>query len=290
MRLVRGYAGVLSATFMTDETPIDAGAVTVTVTDATGTIVATGAASTPSTGVYTFSMSPLTALGPLSVSWVSGTLSQTTSAEVVGSTLFALPDARASDPAFGNTAKFPTAALAAAREAVTDEFSRICGRSFIPRGNTYTTTLDNTGSVLLPDSDLTKVVSATVDGVTQTGLTIDPIGLVYGLPTKQRLTLQQVWDGSIGSGAPGPGTVVITYEYGFTEVPNDLYRAAIQRARFILASIASGIPDRATSFVATEGGSFTLATPGSGVWQTGIPDVDAVLARYTIAPKGVVVA
>jgi hypothetical protein len=290
MRLVRGYAGVLSATFMTDETPIDAGAVTVTVTNAAGVVVASGAASTPSTGIYTFPMAPLTALGPLVVSWVSATLTQTTTAEVVGSTLFALPDLRASDPAFSNTTKFPTAALAAARDAVTDEFARICGRSFIPRGNTYTVTLDNTGYVLLPDADLTKVVSASVDGVTQTGMTTDPIGLVYGLPTMQALTLQELWSGAIGSGAPGPGLCVITYEYGFTQVPNDLYRAAIQRGRFILAAIASGIPDRATSFVATEGGSFTLATPGSGVWQTGIPDVDAVLARYTIAPKGVVVA
>jgi hypothetical protein len=290
MRLIRGYSGVLSTTFMTDETPIEAGSVTVTVTNAAGTTVATGAANEPSTGVYTFALGPQTALGPLTVTWAGASLSQTTTAEVVGGLLFALPDLRASDPAFSNTAKFPTAALAAARDAVTDEFGRICGRSFIPRGNTYTTFLDNTGSVLLPDADLYKVVSATVDGVSQTGLTIDSIGVVTGLPTLQAMTLQELWNGSIGSGAPGPGLTVISYEYGWLTVPNDIYRAALQRGRFILAAIASGIPDRATSFVATEGGSFTLATPGSGVWQTGIPDVDAVLARYTIAPKGVVVA
>jgi hypothetical protein len=215
-------------------------------------------------------------------------LSQTTQVEVIGSPLFNLPDLRAADAAFSNTSKFPTAALSAARNAVTDEFARICGRSFVPRGSTYTTFLDNTGFVLLPDADVYKILSATVDGTAQTGLTLDPIGKVSGLPTMQAVTLQELWDGSIGSGAPGPGQTVVAYEYGWTYVPNDLYRAAIQRGRFILAAIASGIPDRATSFVATEGGSFTLATPGSGVWQTGIPDVDAVLARYTIAPKGVV--
>jgi hypothetical protein len=273
---------------MTDELPIDAGAVTVTVTSLAGTTVASGAAARPSTGVYTFPLPAQSALGPLTVTWAGPSLSQTTFAEVIGSPLFNLPDLRAADMAFANTAKYPTAALSAARDAVTDEFARICGRSFVPRGNTYTTNLDNTGFVLLPDADVYKLLSASVDGVAQTGLTFDPIGKVSGFPTMQAVTLQELWNGSIGSGAPGPGQVVMSYEFGWTQVPNDLYRAAIQRSRFILAASSSGIPDRATSFVATEGGSFTLATPGSGVWQTGIPDVDAVLARYTIAPKGVV--
>lgn len=275
---------------MQDETAVDAGAVSVTVTNAAGTTVASGNASTVSTGVYTFPLPAQTALGTLTVTWAGASLSQTTQSDVIGSPLFNLPDLRAADRAFADTAKFPTGALSAARDAVTDEFARICGRSFVPKGDVYTTTLDDTGFVLLPHADVTKLISVTVDGVAQdvTTLQLDPIGTVSGLPTLQAQTLQQLWSGSIGSGAPGPGVVVVTYEYGFSYVPNDLYRAAVQRARFILASIASGIPDRATSFVATEGGSFTLATPGSGVWQTGIPDVDAVLARYTIAPKGVI--
>lgn len=275
---------------MQDETAVDAGAVSVTVTNAAGTTVASGNALTASTGVYTFALSAQTALGTLTVTWAGPSLSQTTQADVIGSPLFNLPDLRAADRAFADTAKFPTGALSAARDAVTDEFARICGRSFVPKGDVYTTTLDNTGFVLLPHADVTKLISVTVDGTTQdvTTLQLDPIGTIGGLPTLQAATLSQLWNGSVGSGAPGPGVVVVTYEYGFSFVPNDLYRAAVQRARFILASIASGIPDRATSFVATEGGSFTLATPGSGVWQTGIPDVDAVLARYTIAPKGVI--
>lgn len=275
---------------MTDETAVDAGAVTVTVTNRAGTTVASGAATTGSTGVYTFPIPAQTALGTLTVTWAGASLSQTTQVDVIGSPLFNLPDLRAADKAFADTSKFPTASLSAARNAVTDEFARICGRSFVPKGDTYTTMLDNTGFLLLPHADVTKLVSVSIDGTSQdvTTLQLDPIGKVTGLPTLQTATLTQLWDGSIGSGTPGPGLTVTTYEYGFTYVPNDLYRAAVQRARFILASVASGIPDRATSFVATEGGSFTLATPGSGIWQTGIPDVDAVLARYTIAPKGVV--
>lgn len=289
MSLIKGYAQTLSAVFMLDETPIDAGVVTVTVTNASGATVSTGTASTASTGVYTYPLPPQSALGPLTVAWVGASLSQTTHEDVIGSPLFNLPDLRAADRAFADTAKFPTAALSAARSAVTDEFARICGRSFVPKGDTYATTLDNTGFLLLPHADVTNLLSVTIDGIAQdvTTLQLDPIGKVTGLPKLQAAACQ-MWDGSIGLGSPGPGRVVAAYEYGFTYVPNDLYRAAVQRARFILASIASGIPDRATSFVATEGGTYSLATPGSGVWQTGIPDVDAVLARYTIAPKGVV--
>jgi hypothetical protein len=32
--------------------------------------------------------------------------------------------------------------------------------------------------------------------------------------------------------------------------------------------------------VAAEGGNFTLATAGRNGWETGIPEVDAVLKRY----------
>jgi hypothetical protein len=290
LSILRGYSGTLAATFMVDETAVDAGDVTVTVTNQAGTTVASGVATSVSTGVYTFPIAAQTVLGTLTVVWSGASLSQTTQVDVVGAVLFNLPDLRAADRAFADTAKFPTAALSAARDAVTDEFARICGRSFVPRGDTYATMLDNTGFLLLPSVDVTRLVAVTIDGVAQdvTTLQLDPIGTVKGLPSLQAATLSQFWDGAIGSGSPGTGLTVVTFEYGFAYVPNDLYRAAVQRARFILASIASGIPDRATSFVAAEGGSFTLATPGSGVWQTGIPDVDAVLARYTIAPKGVI--
>ena len=274
---------------MLDETPVDAGTVTVSVTDQSGTVVSTGAASTAATGVYTYVLPAQTALGPLAVTWAGTLLSQTTHEEVIGSPLFNLPDLRAADKAFADTAKFPTAALRAARDAVADEFARICGRSFVPKGGLYTTFLDNTGWVLLPDSDVTRLVSVTIDGTAQdlTTLFLEDLGKITGFPDALKTGFYQLWDGTFGM-AVTPGKTVVTYEYGFTSVPNDLYRAAIQRARFILAAIASGIPDRATSFVATEGGSFTLATPGSGIWQTGIPDVDAVLARYNVAPRGVV--
>lgn len=289
MSLLRGYAETLSATFMLDETPVDAGTVAVSVTDQSGTVVSAGAATAAATGVYTYALPAQMALGPLVVTWTGTLLSQTTHEEVIGSPLFNLPDLRAADKAFADTAKFPTAALRSARDTVADEFARICGRSFVPKGAAYTTFLDNTGWVLLPDSDVTKLVSVTIDGTAQdlTTLFLEGLGKITGFPDALKTGFYQLWDGTFGM-AVTPGKTIVTYEYGFTSVPDDLYRAAVQRARFILASFASGIPDRATSFVAVEGGSFTLATPGSGVWQTGIPDVDAVLARYNVAPRGVV--
>jgi hypothetical protein len=50
--------------------------------------------------------------------------------------------------------------------------------------------------------------------------------------------------------------------------------------RSLLTAQRSGIPDRATAFVAAEGGNFTLATPGRNGYETGIPEVDATLKRW----------
>lgn len=81
--------------------------------------------------------------------------------------------------------------------------------------------------------------------------------------------------------------LVIEYVAGFTQVPRDIARAGLIRLRSILAAERSAIPDRAVSFVAAEGGTYTLATPGRSGSQTGIPDVDGVLKRYSYRIPGI---
>lgn len=288
MRILAAFPATLEASYMIDETPFDAGDVTVTVTDASGVPVSTGAATQASVGEYSYALPAQTTLGVLTAVW-AGAATVTTYPEVVGAQLISLADLRASDPAFSNTAKWTTAALAAARDEVTDEFARITGRSFIPRGGSYTHTIDATGRLLLPDTDIELIRSAVLDGtaVDVTTLTAHAEGLVTGVPKPARGLLGGWWDQELSFLLPTPGVFIISYLYGFSEVPSDVYRAAILRARWVLASSNTNIPDRATSYHDAEGTSYTLATAGLGPWQTGIPDVDAVLLRYTMRSRGV---
>lgn len=288
MRVLVAFPATLTASFVIDETPVDAGAVAVTVTDPTGSVVSTGPATQVSTGEYSYALPAQPTLGPLTATWV-GSASVMTYPEVVGGQLINLADLRASDKQFADSGRWPTALLAAARDEVTAEFARITGRSFILRGGRFTADLDQSGSVLLADTDIVSIDSATINGtaVDVTTLTPHRTGLLEGLPLPVNPWLSQFWDGTISSYLPGPAVLAVRYTYGFPVVPEDVYRAAILRARWVLASSSSGIPDRATSFTAETGGTFNLATPGIGPWQTGIPDVDAVLTRYTIRSKGV---
>jgi len=291
MRVLVAFPATLTASFVIDETPVDAGAVTVTVTDASGATASTGVATQTAVGEYSYALPAQSTLGPLTAVW-AGSATVTTYPEVVGGQLISLADLRASDQQFSNTTRWPTSALSAARDEVTDEFGRITGRSFILRGGSFTDVIDQTGSMLLPDTDIVSVNSATLDGaaVDVTTLSVDRTGLLTGVPTPAGAQFGQYWDGAISSLIPTPGVFVVTYTYGFPVVPSDVYRAAILRARWVLAANTSGIPDRATSYQAESGGTFTLATAGAGPWQTGIPDVDAVLTRYTIRSKGVTAA
>lgn len=256
-RILRDHGAVLSVTFYDDETAVDAdGSVSVTITNADGSVLVDAASATKetgSTGVYTYSLNPQADLAHLTLAW-TGSFSGSqrtvrTFAEVVGAHLFHLAELRASDSSLSSETKYPTEELSKVRDEVTDEFERITGRSFIPRYRR----VDPQGS-LLPDVDVHKVLK--VDGKDS-----DVEALPSGVLSR-------------------PVKAPVGYEYGFAYVPADILDAALLRARARLQDANSGIPDRATSFTHSEGGTFRLATAGQGRWQTGIPDVDAVLARY----------
>jgi hypothetical protein len=94
-------------------------------------------------------------------------------------------------------------------------------------------------------------------------------------------------------GRLGPGTTV-WYIYGLGVVPADLKRAALTRIRYRLNLEHSGIPDRTLTMTAPDGGTFEVSPPTrqqanqAGHMQgTGMPEVDAVLARYSMRATGV---
>jgi hypothetical protein len=265
MRFLSGRAIPLTHTFLDDETALVVPAVTVTVRDANGaTVYTTSATSSGTTWSVTV---PMQTQGVYTASWVAGTTATDTEAfEVVGGFLFSIPEARKSDVDLTDTVRFPTADIRHYREVVEDEFERITGRSFVPRTARVEVEADDTSSLFLGYFDVSAL--AAVEGpsgpVDIAGWAVDSAGSVrapYVLTDGDRYT--------------------VTFVYGFPQVPEDVKRAGLLRLRSLLTAERSGIPDRATAFVAAEGGNFTLATAGRNGYETGLPDVDAVLKRYT---------
>ncbi len=264
MRFLSGRAAKLRHTFLDDEDVMAVPAASVTVRDASGATVYTGSAT--SSGDEWTASAPVLPPGVYTVAWVAeGLALDQTSFEVVGGFLFTIPEARASDMDLADKARFPAGEVRHYREVVEAEFERITARSFIPRTTRVEVEADGTRTLYLGFFDVAAI--AAVDGpsgsLDVTGWTVDPLGFLkapYDLPDGDRYT--------------------VTFTYGFALAPDDVKRAGLIRLRSLLTAERSGIPDRATSFVAAEGGNFTLATPGRGGSETGIPEVDATLKRY----------
>lgn len=264
----------LTHTFYVDETPTDAsGSVTVTVKRLDGTTVTSGTATHPGpAGVYTFIIPEQATVDSLTVDW-SGTLagavvSVRDHVEVVGGFLFGLVEARAAHPSLASTTDYPSSLLAKKRLEVEQECERICRRAFVPRFNRVTLSGDGTSWLATPDSELRAIRAVSVDGT------------VWSAPEVAALDFT---DFSIqrpnGATWPaGTGNIVVEYEHGLDYPPSGLSGAAILRLRSLIAQPMSGVPDRATSFTMTEGGTFRLSMPGKD--RTGIPDVDAIYERY----------
>jgi hypothetical protein len=264
VRFLSGRAVTLRHTFLDDETPMVVPAVSVTVLDALGATVYTGSAT--SSGTEWSATLPAQPEGVYTASWQAGTsATDAETFEVVGGYLFTLPEARGSDMDLADATRFPTAEVKHYREVVEDEFERITGRSFVPRTARVEVEADDSSTLFLGYFDVTalKAVEGPSGSVDLTGWTVASTGFVrapYELVDGDRYT--------------------VTFRYGFGQVPEDVKRAGLLRLRSLLTAERSGIPDRATAFVAAEGGNFTLATPGRNGYETGIPEVDAALTRY----------
>jgi hypothetical protein len=292
-RIPRNNAGTLSHAFEVDETPTDAtGPVTYAVVDAAGNAVASGTASHGATGVYSFVLAPQSALNALTVSWsatVAGTATtQQTYAEIVGGFFFSLAGARGSDEVLSDGVEYTTAQLVAARLEVEAECEHICDRAFVPRYDRVV--LDGTGTseILLSLSDPDRSV-AEVRAIRSVSMAAAPDGTFVDFTGAQLLALDATADGTLvrTSGdvfTEGRGNVVVELEYGRDRPPPDLVRQALVRLRTVLNIPKSGVPDRASSFTLTDGGTFRLDMPGP--FKTGVPTVDAAYARYSRRSTG----
>ncbi len=277
-RILKGAPNTIQTTLLVGEVLTDSStAVTVTVIRDDGTVLVTDAATThPSTGVYQYTLTPthtsrvdvLTAQWTATIAGEEMTLE--TFVEVVGGFYFTLADARASDADLVSTTKYTTAQIREARDEVEDECETICGVSFVRRYRRVTLSGDGCATLLLPNLFVRSVFGISVGGVALTedelaDVVVEDIGRVYwrsGVFAQDRLNVD------------------VMYEHGFDAPPSDVRRAALTRLQHRLFAKHTAVPDRATAFVAGEGGNFSLATPGKGGSETGIPEVDATYARH----------
>lgn len=253
-----GRPVTLSHTFIDDESALTPESVTVTVTRAGASAPATTGTAGPTDDVYQFSAG-LLPQGVYVVRWDGGaTAVDTEYIEVTGGALFTVPELRGTDEAL-TLQRYPTDEVKLARLIVEGEFERITGRSFTPRTLYVAASgLPECGE-LLP---LRDIASMTVLGDSPGALEFDRIEAF-------------AWSPELPSGTTG-----VEIDYGFRSVPDSIKRAGLTYARWLLLEDRSGIPDRATSFQPEVGGTYTLATPGRGGAETGIPTVDAVLTGY----------
>ncbi|MFJ8818206.1 hypothetical protein [Amycolatopsis thermoflava] len=280
-RVARTATAVLRHTFVVDETPTaSTTTVTVSVTDANGTVVASGDAIAEDAGTYVFTLPSQAQLQVLTVGW-SATIAgaavvETDYVEIVGGFYFTLVEGRASDSSLADQAKYPTAALKAARLEVEIECEQICERAFVPRYGRAV--LDGTGNeqIMLPDADVRTIRAVRV--APQVGQTF------VALTALQLAALAVTADGMLErtdgvAWTEGRSNVIVEYEHGWDTPPQDLKEQALVRFRSLAAKHRTGIPDRAQSFTAVDGGTYRLSLPGR--FATGIPDVDAVYSRYS---------
>jgi hypothetical protein len=277
-RILKNTSATLKRTFTVDGTATDAdGDVTVTITDAAGTeVVAETNSTSVGSGVYTYLLAPQSNPSRLTATWsgswsgVSQTVTDTVL--VVGGHLFTEVEARAfHDAAMSSASTYSDAAIAEARDRITDTFSEVTGVAFVP---TYEyETLEGTGGRVLYARwpRISDVLSASIGGTAQTASDL----VAMRVPSNGIYHKGRLWPLPTTS---DPRNVTVGYVHGWTTVPGQIKRAALTVLRYEL--VDSNIGDRTVSLT-DEIGTIRVAQPGFRGAAYGIPAVDATLERYS---------
>ena len=287
-RILRGVSATLSWQNVGGDGEVAApsGAVTVGVTRDDGTVLVAPGAATTGTGsgprTYALAASDNTLLDLLTATWTDAGdgSTHTTYVEVVGGYYFSIAEARASDATLADAAKYPDATIVEVRREVEEEFERICDVAFVPRYGSQIVSGTNQSSFLLDQNAVRSVRSVWSYSDTTN----------YTAWTATEIASLHTEDGRVTSrtGVPftyGAVNLRIAYEHGLSRPPAEVKRAALQRLRDRLNQAKTGIPDRATSFAVAEGGTYRLDQ--AGPYKTGMPNVDATLARWSHRIPGI---
>lgn len=266
-----GAPATLSVTFYDGgETAVDPGTVTVTVTRADGTAVATAAATAGTeAAARTYTLAAQTRLDHLTATWTGslGGRTVTTRHDVVGGFYAELAEIRALD-ALNNTTRYTEAKLAAARTQAEDRFDWATGVAWVPRHERETLSGLGTTQLTLKWQRPRTLIAASIDGTAVSDLTalrLYPYGMVE---RTAGVTFPREASG-------GGRNVIVEYTHGYDSPPADLKQAFLTYVRYLLLDTTSRIPDRAST-LSTDFGTMQLVTAGFQR-PTGLPDVDAVL-------------
>jgi hypothetical protein len=262
--------------------------VTVSVSDVFGDVVASGSATASlhghhTTGWYDYDL-PVAVTGTLGVyeataAWtISGATSSVTyPLETVGEYLFDIADLRAFEPTI-TANDYDADKVREARDYATDRMQNAAQVAFATRRRVLTLSGDDTTRLMVPDTRITKLNSATIYGedigvdlVDDDLLGSELLDVEIDDEAGVLVRTNEVWP-------RGHNNVVVDYEHGYEQVPGPVRRAAMMLAIEFL--VPSALPPRATA-QATDLGDFrlSLANPNAGR-DTGIPEVDAVIATY----------
>jgi hypothetical protein len=192
-----------------------------------------------------------------------------------------LSELRAYDNSLANTTRFPNSALIQERLNVESEFEDITGRAFVPRFWSEVISGDGSETLWLSKAEPHAITKFIVDGV-------DCIAWVTAdLIRADRESNSGLILKGAALAASYAQDIVIEYEYGMKRIPVQISEKAKKRARGNLIGLGSTIDPRATTMMLPDIGSVNLSTPGLRGAETGIPDIDVVLRRYTLTGSGV---
>lgn len=258
--------------------------VTVTLTSADDTVIATAASTsadaTTHALTYTLAATDNTQLDWLTAVWTDSTdaTTWTTHHEVVGGFYASVAEIRLRDPNLNDAGKYPTSTIRAVMEEIETAFENECGRAFVPRYARERLSGTSRDRLLLDNVDVRTIRSIRdySDYQTYTGLTVAELAAVDWYPSGALVRIDGAW------WYGGTGNYIVEYEHGMDRPPADVKAAAIRWLRATLNANKTGIPDRATTFSVEAGGSYSLLTPGRNGAVTGIPDVDLVIERYRV--------
>lgn len=289
-RILRGAAAAITTQFLDQdgESTDSVGPVTVDVTRGDGTSIATGAPTTSDGNVHTYSLAAEDndRLDLLRLDWRdAGDVRMTTYCDVVGGFFFTVAEVRAFDPRIDNNLA-NDAKVRQLRREVEDSCERITGTAWVPRYRRLNIKpADNIGrgwNTLPLNLDVwaprvIRSVRVYTDGTNYSALS--PAELA-SITLREWGALERA---DTGAWLNSAGGTVLEVEHGYDQPTSELKHAALTHLRYLAYREKTGIPDRATTYTPEGGGYFTIATPGVGPFETGLPDVDAVYKRHKVA-------
>ena len=260
IKLQQSVPVTLAMSWHDGDAVVDPGTVTVTITDATGTIIASEAATAGSGAdarTYALNGSDLATLTIITVVWSSSEQGDRTEQyEVIGNVYASLGELRGLD-SLDDVVKFPAAKLAGAHDWWADLVERWCGVSYVPRYGRYERYRQSFLEVYIKPEPR-EVQAASIEGTTLN-------------TSSWRLHSS----GLLGNHGLGVGQLTIHYTHGFEGPDEELRDAGLTAMRSKLLSNQTGRPSRQT-LITNELGTVRLAQPGEKA-ATGIPEVDRVL-------------